>query len=222
MLIRFEAVSRPAKRNCKLGVCHRPAKLLIRLPKAKWVPNGPSEWPQRKSGVRERFRASGPSPRCTAIREKRSIPGLFRADHWAERVLPDGVLAEGEELSSNPLCRIFNDLRSHNCGGCCFENLDTTSAMPIGCSGEGRCRQFLRPGDLPRGAARCALPEASRAESGASLSLPPRPLVGIRQSLSAPPCKEDWPSFENGRMPQRRRCPAGVYCSRFSKQRLRE
>jgi hypothetical protein len=40
------------------------------------------------------------------------IPGLFRADDQAERVLPEGVLAEGEELSSNPLWAFFNDLRT--------------------------------------------------------------------------------------------------------------
>ena len=51
--IRFEAESRPAKRNCKLGVCQRSAKILIYLSKVKWVPNGPSERPQRKPGIRE-------------------------------------------------------------------------------------------------------------------------------------------------------------------------
>jgi hypothetical protein len=38
------------------------------------------------------------------------IPGLQRADRRAERVSPEGVLAEGEILSSNPLCRVFNGL----------------------------------------------------------------------------------------------------------------
>ena len=32
-----------------------------------------------------------------------AIPGLQRADRPAERVSPEGILAEGEELSSNPL-----------------------------------------------------------------------------------------------------------------------
>ena len=40
------------------------------------------------------------------------IPGLQRADLRAERVSPEGVLAEGEELSSNPLRAFFNDLRT--------------------------------------------------------------------------------------------------------------
>jgi len=40
------------------------------------------------------------------------IPGLFRAEHRAERVSPEGVLADGEELSSNPLRAFFNDLRT--------------------------------------------------------------------------------------------------------------
>ena len=40
------------------------------------------------------------------------IPGLLRADRSAERVSPEGVLAEGEALSSNPLRAYFNDLRT--------------------------------------------------------------------------------------------------------------
>jgi hypothetical protein len=43
---------------------------------------------------------------------KGGIPGLFRAGHRAERVSPEGVLAEGEELWSNPLYRYFNGLRT--------------------------------------------------------------------------------------------------------------
>ena len=56
ILIRFEPVSRPAKRNCKLGVGQRSTKLLLRLSKDKWVPNGPSEQPWRKPGFGEGFR----------------------------------------------------------------------------------------------------------------------------------------------------------------------
>jgi hypothetical protein len=70
MPIRFALMSRPPKRNYKLGVCHRSSKQLIYVQKAKWVPNGPSEQPQRKPGMRERFRASEPSSRCTAVRQK--------------------------------------------------------------------------------------------------------------------------------------------------------
>jgi hypothetical protein len=40
------------------------------------------------------------------------IPGLFRTDHSAERVSPEGILAERQELSSNPLRAYFNDLRT--------------------------------------------------------------------------------------------------------------
>jgi hypothetical protein len=96
MLLRFEPVSRPAKRNCKLGVCHRPAKLLIRLPKAKWVPNGPSERRQRKPGIREGFRASGASPRCTAIHKKPPNSWLFRADQRTERLSRTGHVGGGK------------------------------------------------------------------------------------------------------------------------------
>ena len=39
--------------------------------KSKWVPFRQGEQPQRKPAVRETFRAFPPSPRCTAVREKR-------------------------------------------------------------------------------------------------------------------------------------------------------
>jgi hypothetical protein len=38
------------------------------------------------------------------------IPVVFRAEDRAERELPNGMLAEGEELSSNPLSLFFNGL----------------------------------------------------------------------------------------------------------------
>jgi hypothetical protein len=39
------------------------------------------------------------------------IPGLLSGYRCAERLSPEGVLAEGEELSSNPLCVRFQRLR---------------------------------------------------------------------------------------------------------------
>ena len=47
-----------------------PGKCLMYRPEIGWVPNGRGEQPERKPGVRERFRASGRSSRCTAIHEK--------------------------------------------------------------------------------------------------------------------------------------------------------
>src|SRR5918996_4670116 len=40
------------------------------------------------------------------------IPGLFRTDQQTERLSAWAVLAEGEELSSNPLFCYFNGLRT--------------------------------------------------------------------------------------------------------------
>src|SRR4029450_13529688 len=80
MLIGFELASRPAKRNCKLRVCHRSAKQLIYRIESEWVPNGRGEQPRRKAVVRERFRGYGayPSPRCTDIHEKRPNSWAFQ------------------------------------------------------------------------------------------------------------------------------------------------
>jgi hypothetical protein len=76
--IRFDPVSRPPERNYKLGACHRSAKLLIHLPNAKWVPNGPSERPQRKRALESDSEPSSASPRCTAIHEKRQNSWAFQ------------------------------------------------------------------------------------------------------------------------------------------------
>jgi hypothetical protein len=51
---------------------------LILSAKSEGVPNGRGEQPQRKPGVRERFRASFVSPRCTAIHEKRPNSWAFQ------------------------------------------------------------------------------------------------------------------------------------------------
>jgi hypothetical protein len=39
------------------------------------------------------------------------MPGLQRRPRQAESGFAQVLLADGEELSSNPLCRFFNDLR---------------------------------------------------------------------------------------------------------------
>jgi hypothetical protein len=44
--------------------------------------------------------------------ENGGIPGLERPDHRAESGFVRGVLAEGQELSSNPLRFLFKGLRS--------------------------------------------------------------------------------------------------------------
>ena len=75
--IRFEAESRPPKRNCKLGVCQRSAKQLIYLAKAKWVPNGPSQQPERKRAKGERKRPQTEQWRLTAQDQKSFISRDF-------------------------------------------------------------------------------------------------------------------------------------------------
>jgi hypothetical protein len=61
-----------------------------------------------ESGLSERDSRPAPASRGEQPpAENSGIPGLFRADRSAERVSPEGMLVEGEELSSNPLCFIF-------------------------------------------------------------------------------------------------------------------
>ena len=119
----FDFRSRSSKRKFEPRHRFDPGKCLVYRPEIGWVPNGPSEQPQRKPGVRERFRASGASPRCTAVREK-------RRDSWASA----GRSAGGETCSPRAswrrerncrqtLSAAFQWLTNYiNCGGCCLEN----------------------------------------------------------------------------------------------------
>jgi hypothetical protein len=43
------------------------------------------------------------------VPQNRGIPGLLWPDRPGERLSPLRILADGEELSANPLCRNFND-----------------------------------------------------------------------------------------------------------------
>jgi hypothetical protein len=63
--------SRSSKRKFEPRRRFDPGKCLVYRSEIGLVPNGPSEQPRRKPGVRERFRASGASSRCTAVRQKR-------------------------------------------------------------------------------------------------------------------------------------------------------
>ena len=74
----FAAYSRSPERKLKPRRGVEIRNFLIRREETEWVPNGPSEQPRRKPGVREGFRASGASPRCTAVREKRPNSWAFQ------------------------------------------------------------------------------------------------------------------------------------------------
>jgi hypothetical protein len=68
---------------------------------------------RRENRASERgFELPAPAQGAQPPAKNGQISGLSRADQRTERVSPKGVLAEGEELSSNPLRRVFNDLRT--------------------------------------------------------------------------------------------------------------
>jgi hypothetical protein len=93
-------LGRPKERSKPDTDARRP-KFLICPAVLAWVPNGPSEQPRRKPGVREGFRASGASPRCTAIHKKRPNSWAFHgrsADGETVRIGSVGG-REGFELS---------------------------------------------------------------------------------------------------------------------------
>ena len=73
---RFDALTRSSNRFFKLRRRPQSRKPLICHAFTSCSPNGSSEQPQRRPGVRERFRAVSASSRCTAVREK-------RPDSWA-------------------------------------------------------------------------------------------------------------------------------------------
>jgi hypothetical protein len=63
--------------SSKSGTDARRPKLLICLAGLGWVPNRPSEQPQRKSGGGDRFGAASASSRCTALLKKWPNPSAF-------------------------------------------------------------------------------------------------------------------------------------------------
>jgi hypothetical protein len=68
---------------------------------------------RRETCVSERnFRPAHASGSEQPAAKNGGIPGLQRADRPTERVSAWAVLAEGEELSTNPLRAYFNDLRT--------------------------------------------------------------------------------------------------------------
>jgi hypothetical protein len=74
------------------------------------------------------------------------IPGLFRTDHRAERGSPTDVLAEGEELSSNPLRAFFNDLGiTQIVVDVAWRILNLLQRSPLYHRGSGDCRRPRRP-----------------------------------------------------------------------------
>jgi hypothetical protein len=75
----------------------------------KWAQSTATEKADLRRGFSELCRGGAVNARQ---QENGGIPGLQPPDRRAERVLPKGVLAEGEELSSNPLSRYFNELRT--------------------------------------------------------------------------------------------------------------
>ena len=86
--------SRLPKRKFKLGVRRVAAKVLVHLAKPKWVPNEPSQQPQRKLPFKERFWPEAKAPRSTAMRRKWQKSWAFR-----------GQSAGGEQVCSGQLRR---------------------------------------------------------------------------------------------------------------------
>jgi hypothetical protein len=111
--------------------------------KVKGVPNGRSEPPQRKPSVRERFRAGGTSPRCTAVREKRPSSWAFwsrSADRETVHVRRvgggKGIRTRGTTDAGTCYTWTLRQLRTHLLvADCCFRLIvaplrTTASKMP--------------------------------------------------------------------------------------------
>ena len=77
------------------------------------------------------------------------IPGLFWADNRAERVSPEGVLADRQELSSNPLCLRFQTLIVTLIQAAICRTINSTVPSEEAC-GYAACKAVLDP-DLERG-----------------------------------------------------------------------
>ena len=106
------------RESSKPGTDAGQLKLLILAEISGWVPNGPSEQPKRKPGVRERFRAPSVSPRCTAARQKRPNSWVFRGQLSGGETVRIGNVGGGRGTVVQPsLCAIskaYNNICS--CG----------------------------------------------------------------------------------------------------------
>ena len=108
---RFVSASRPAKRKFEPNVGRLVAICLILKGNSNGYRIGPVN-SHGESWLSERH--PRPAPASGGEQpgaENGRIPALFRADPRAERLSPTGVLAEEDELSSNPLCMAFQWLR---------------------------------------------------------------------------------------------------------------
>jgi hypothetical protein len=100
MLMCFELVSRPAKRNCKLGTCQQSAKCLEYLRKAKWYRMGQVNGRRESRTLESDSEPPAPVQGAQLPAKNGRIPGLFRADQQTERLSAWAMLAEGKSAHS--------------------------------------------------------------------------------------------------------------------------
>jgi hypothetical protein len=98
----FLELVRLSKRKFELVSCRVSPKPLFVRGEFEWVPNGPSEHPQRKPGVRERFRASGTRARCTAFRKKWPNSLAFQGRTLGRESVAQGRLGGGRATVNKP------------------------------------------------------------------------------------------------------------------------
>jgi hypothetical protein len=105
-----KTATRPAKSNFELGVRPHFLNAFRNKEEASGYRLGQVN-SRGESWLSERdFRPAPASGGEQLAAENGGIPGLQRADGRAERLSAWAVLAEGEELSSNPLLFFFNSL----------------------------------------------------------------------------------------------------------------
>jgi hypothetical protein len=127
----FDFGSRSSKRKFELWHRFDPGKCLVYRLEIRWVPNGPSEQPQRRPGVRERFRPSNPSRRCTPGRQKWPISWAFRGRLLGRESVAQGRLGGGRGTVVEPSLLLFQWVTNHtNGGGCLLENRDLCCGGP--------------------------------------------------------------------------------------------
>ena len=104
------------------------------------------------------FELSAPAKVRSRPRKTAAFLGLRGRISGAEKVSSEGVLAEGEVLSTNPLFYYSMRYELHTgCGGCSLENPGTL--MAVACRGNG-----MRAG--ARGGPRCSSPVLLNIYSG--------------------------------------------------------
>jgi hypothetical protein len=106
----IQCIGRPNRSSKPPTNATQPNVLVLRT-FSGWVPNGPSEHPQRKLGVREEFDLSAPACSAQPSAKEGRIPRLFSAGHRRRDSRPKASWRRERTCRQTLSLLYFNDLK---------------------------------------------------------------------------------------------------------------